>query len=55
MDPDANHEEQVRLALDILKCVDEGKRPDAHDAVRLAELVIALNDWVGNGGSWPTK
>lgn len=50
MDPEANLEEQLRLSRRIEN--DEGT-PD--DATRLAELVLALNGWLSNGGFLPRK
>lgn len=48
MDPDANYREQVALA----ELIDRGDG-DEDDAQRLAELVLALNRWVRNGGFPP--
>jgi len=52
MDPDANLEEQLRIAYTILY----GKAaldPDA--AIRLAELVAAMDNWIILHGSLPKK
>jgi hypothetical protein len=52
MDPNENLKEQVEIAKDILL-------PDASDmeleekAVRLAELVVALDEWIQKGGFLP--
>lgn len=52
MDPDENLREQVEIAKDILL-------PDLSDmeleekAVRLAELVVALDEWIRKGGFIP--
>ena len=55
MDPNANLEEQLELASKII-AADE-KDPD--DAVRLAELVLALDAWITRGNflpkSWEAK
>jgi hypothetical protein len=51
MDPDANLAEQLRLALLIQARPDYGET--AHDAVRLADLVLALNEWLARGGALP--
>ena len=54
MDPDANLEEQLALAHAIAD--DDGESEDgfADDATRLAELVIALDEWIAKGGFLPT-
>lgn len=54
MDPNANLEEQLKLALQILG-IDDGTDPhDVAEAVmRLAELVIALDEWLRRGGFLP--
>ena len=51
MDPNANLEEQLRLAQRIQN--DPSEDGDAHAADRLAELVIALHDWLNRGGFLP--
>lgn len=64
MDPDANLAEQLDIAREIMAVVDgvdeeEGKltREEAEDlaghAVRLAELVQALNTWIHRSGNPP--
>lgn len=52
MDPDANLEEQVALAAAIM---DEPHEPDdlIAKSIRLADLVLALNQWLAQGGHWP--
>lgn len=50
MDPNANLAEQIRLA-DRLESDDTG--PDAAAALRLAELVLAMNEWIRGGGFLP--
>lgn len=55
MDPDENLEEQLELAESILESVDEEEDPDPDDAVRLAELVVALNDWLVMSGALPRR
>ena len=49
MDPNANLDEQLRLANKILR---SDKWTDA-DAERLAELVEALDGWIDRGGFLP--
>jgi hypothetical protein len=51
MDPNSNLLEQRRIAKAILA------DPDAHSygAVRLAELVEALDEWISRGGFRPTS
>jgi hypothetical protein len=49
MDPDANLEEQLDLAQQLLG--ETG--PSLDDAQRLAELVVALDLWIRSGGFLP--
>jgi hypothetical protein len=49
MDPDANLKEQLRLAERLLS----EETPDNDDVTRLAELVVALDDWLAGGGFLP--
>lgn len=53
MDPDANLKEQRLLAQTILHG-DDADSIDTGDAVRLAELVQALDEWLVKGGFLPT-
>ena len=58
MDPIANLKEQIELALQIQSRTDGESYPDycydaANDAERLAELVIALDEWIRKGGFSP--
>ena len=58
MDPDANLKEQRELAAKIIATWDGAETDDAidpHDAVRLAELVEALDRWLTMGGALPTR
>ena len=58
MDPNANLKEQIELALAIARYkadLDLDRHPSPDQAERLAELVIALNDWIANGGFPPEK
>ena len=50
MDPDANLEEQRRLAEEIL---DDESPVDNTKSLRLAELVQALDEWIRAGGFLP--
>ncbi len=60
MDPLANWNEQLELADHIMEiwdaCPDDGEFSEwqldslAHDALRLAELMQALHQWMGDGG-----
>jgi hypothetical protein len=54
MDPDANLQEQRRIAERLL---DDNQRHDPYhreqDALRLAELVQALDEWITKGGFLP--
>jgi len=49
MDPQANLMEQLQVSQDI----EQGINIEAN-AQRLAELVIALNAWIQNGGFLPS-
>lgn len=62
MDPDANLEEQRALVRDIIKKTDvpdgtqhtvEQLADIANDAIRLAELVQALDEWITKRGYLP--
>ena len=53
MDPDANLKEQLELAECINLCQDRGEKCSQVDAARLAELVVALNEWLLTGGFLP--
>lgn len=59
MDPNANLEEQLEIAARILDYSDDPDVPeeniDPDDALRLAELVQALHDWISGGGFLPAK
>jgi hypothetical protein len=51
MHPDTNLREQLFLASKILY---EGE-PLREDVDRLAELVLALDEWIAKGGSLPKQ
>lgn len=53
MDPTSNLEEQLRLAK--LLTSTEPSENDAIRGARLAELVIALNEWIRKGGFLPRQ
>lgn len=53
MDPLENLNEQRLLATRILACVDGDQPIDANDVARLAELVVALDEWRLAGGFDP--
>lgn len=59
MDPTANLKEQLELAATLIAAAEAGQE-DAPmpfvmtDVLRLAELVMALNSWLVNGG-WPPR
>jgi hypothetical protein len=51
MDPDANLKEQREI---IARMLEEGSESiDSGDAVRLAELVQALDEWLSKGSYLP--
>lgn len=53
MDQDANLAEQLELASHLIWAIDNDKDVSPIKAARLAELVIALNEWITSGGAWP--
>lgn len=54
MDPNANLKEQLILARRIVaNSDDETSYVNSMDAARLAELVIALDEWLRVGGFLP--
>ncbi len=55
MDPDINLRSQLARARGILQAVDDGMRVYEPDAERLAELVVALDEWITKGGFLPER
>jgi len=55
MDPSANLYEQIRLANDYLRttALADTLTPLEVDGERLAELVVALTEWLAGGGFAP--
>jgi hypothetical protein len=53
MDPDENLKQQLRLAREMLAAQDSGSYTAFDDVARLAELVIALDEWLHKGGALP--
>jgi hypothetical protein len=53
MDPNANLKEQLELAASIHRKIDNEHVLNDDEAGRLADLVIALNDWITGGGFLP--
>lgn len=53
MDPEANRTEQLELSRLILESSDQAAKAEA--AERLAELVVALDEWLTNGGAHPEE
>ena len=53
MDPNANLREQLDLASLIVN-VNAGDTIDEGDTLRFSELVLALDEWLRNGGCLPT-
>lgn len=51
MDPNSNVKEQRQIARAIVDSPDG----HTHGAVRLAELVLALDEWICLGGFCPTE
>lgn len=58
MDPDSNLQEQLELANKIQAEWDREDEPpefDPTDVARLAELVLALDEWRRKGGFLPAR
>jgi hypothetical protein len=62
MDPTANLKEQIKHARRLLRCDERGVAQHGPgfdncqcDPVRLAELVLALNEWLTRGGALPPQ
>lgn len=53
MDPNATRAEALSLARSILANMDS--EVDDADATRLAELVLALDEWIHQGGFLPRE
>jgi hypothetical protein len=58
MDPNANWEELLQIATTIIAAEEACSEADIDrsgdaDAIRLAELVLALNEWIQKGGFLP--
>jgi hypothetical protein len=53
MDPEANLKEQRELAQALVDTAEDGMQDHGHSAVRLAELVLALDEWIKKGGFLP--
>lgn len=56
MDPDANLREQREIAKRIVALAETGEDDQqlGEEGIRLAELVLALDEWLTNGGFLPT-
>lgn len=57
MDPDANLAQQLRLSCFLVEAEESGREVSAAElsikSMRLAELVLALNEWLARGGALP--
>ena len=54
MDPTENYRRQIKIALAIMQQEADGDiNPASALGAELAELVLALHDWRGNGGAEP--
>ncbi len=53
MDPDANLREQLELAQKLSEAEWEDIDDAREDVYRLAELVLALDEWIRKGGFHP--
>lgn len=54
MDPDTNLDEQLQLAREITELADQDAEQEPRE-VRLAELVLALDEWLSRGGFKPSR
>jgi len=52
MDPDVNLTEQIQLAQKIASTMSDHSPEDIE---RLAELVLALDEWIRNDGGLPVR
>jgi hypothetical protein len=55
VDPTANLKAQLKLANRILRAVDSNNEIDTYDCSELAELVLALDEWIVGGGFLPER
>jgi len=55
MDPDANLEESMELARKLLSPSPMGSGDIYDDAMRLAELVLAMDKWISREGFLPRR
>jgi hypothetical protein len=55
MDPNANLDQQLRLATQMIEDGESGMGIELIDADRLAELVLALDEWIMKGGALPSR
>lgn len=59
MDPDANLEQQLELARELISKWEKPAGADIHEMAEqggeLAELVLALDGWLQNGGFLPCR
>lgn len=53
MDPDENLREQRKLSARLMYQAENGIDVDEDDVLRLAELVIAMDNWIAIGGFPP--
>ena len=55
MDPDANLQEQITLANGIIESAENETGEIILQAIRLAELVLALDEWLTRKGFPPER
>ena len=55
MDPNVNLAEQLKLATSLVDTANGDESLYRHNAFRLAELVLALDEWISRAGALPKR
>lgn len=53
MDPDENLKQQRRISAALMYQIENDRKVEDADVLRLSELVIALDEWIAKGGFLP--
>lgn len=53
MDPDENLREQLKLASRCVEAYESDRPLHEADVYRMSELIIAMDEWIRNGGFLP--